>query len=439
MSVSNPGGFAPRASRPSWWYAGLVGIAATAAWTLPFVPWWAALGGGISALLGIGALMHYANLHARSYIALDATKADPLAESEVEELLPRVASDDLIPHVDEVLQSMQREKQTRQIEELLRRWVDMAQGYNQAALLLRQQIQSVIGQTEHATNMIGNSFQAVIHKASVQANHAVELLQGTQGNEQAGQSLQDFIRASDEMLNKMADEVVRVAQLSVRMVEDLDEVQARTQAIDGFLLDVETLADQTSLLALNADIEAARAGENGRGFSVVAQEIRKLSQRSNEFSRRIREHMKAVKMGLSSTYGNMRILSAADMDHALKIKLEVEKLTHSLVAKNAEVAEAGARISALSKEISRDVQNVVISLQFQDITSQKVGQMFGPLEELQRILVQLIGDTRALDKRLLSSLGDQPWLARLRDGHGPKAKAAAVADDQRAGPAVELF
>lgn len=439
MSVSNLGNPAPRASRPSWWYAGIVAILATAAWMLPHVPMWVAIGWGISAVLGIVAMTYYANIHARSYIALDPSKVEPLSDAELDELLPRVASDDLIPNVDEVLQSMQREKQTRHIEELLRRWVDMAQGYNQAALLLRQQIHSVIGQTEHATNMIGNSFQAVIQKASVQANHAMELLQGTQGNEQAGQSLQDFIRASDEMLNKMADEVVRVAQLSVRMVEDLDEVQSRTQAIDGFLLDVETLADQTSLLALNADIEAARAGEHGRGFSVVAQEIRKLSQRSNEFSRRIREHMKAVKMGLSSTYGNMRILSAADMDHALKIKLEVEKLTHSLVAKNAEVAEAGARISALSKEISRDVQNVVISLQFQDITSQKVAQMFSPLEELQRILVQLIGDTRQLDKRLLSSLGDQPWLARLREGQGSKGKPAAVPEDQRAGPAVELF
>jgi methyl-accepting chemotaxis protein len=316
----------------------------------------------------------------------------------------------------------------------------------------------VIQLTEQAANTITSSFQAVINKATIQARQAMELLEGTQGATSDGspQSLQDFIRVSDERLNKMADEVVRVADLSVSMVQDLDGVQNRAQAIDGFLLDVEKLADQTSLLALNADIEAARVGEYGRGFSIVAQEVRRLSRRSTEFSNRIREHLKAVKVGLNKTYGNMRTLSAADMEHALSIKDEVIKLTQSLEGKNREVAETVGRINTISKEIAQDVQNVVISLQFHDITSQKLNSMLQPMDELRSTLYHLMQETLELDKGALKNLpGDKRWIARIKDDHNLASELDALNDpseenaaepenrkprpDSDSGPAVELF
>lgn len=432
---------------PPWWYAGLSGMAMSYAWTFPFLPPSTAIGSAFIGLLVASILTHYA-LAAREN-AVPAPLDEPTVPN-MEELLPGMAAESA-PPIDDLLRDIAKENQGRQIETLLRRWMEVAQSYSQSLASLKRQIQSVIKQTETATNTIGNSFQAIINKASVQANHAMDLLQGTQGTREDNKpySLQDFIRTSDEMLNRMADEVVRVAKLSVRMVGDLDEVQARTQAIDGFLLDVERLADQTSLLALNADIEAARAGEHGRGFSVVAQEIRKLSQRSHEFSKRIREHMKAVKTGLNSTYGNMRILSAADMDHALRIKAEVGELTYQLVEKNREVTETGSRINAISKELAQDVQNVVISLQFHDITSQKLSQMFEPLEALRPMLYHLIEDTNRLDKNLFTRLPeDQRWMARTRGElalHDSDAEPAAAvpppvaAPAVNTGPAVELF
>ena len=433
---------------PPWWYAGLSGLAMSYAWTFPFLPLSTAIGSAFLALLVASILTHYALAARESAVPVPAPLDEPTVPN-MEELLPGMAAESA-PPIDDLLRDIAKENQGRQIETLLRRWMEVAQSYSQSLASLKRQIQSVIKQTETATNTIGNSFQAIINKASVQAGHAMDLLQGTQGTREDNKpySLQDFIRTSDEMLNRMADEVVRVAKLSVRMVGDLDEVQARTQAIDGFLLDVERLADQTSLLALNADIEAARAGEHGRGFSVVAQEIRKLSQRSHEFSKRIREHMKAVKTGLNSTYGNMRILSAADMDHALRIKAEVGELTYQLVEKNREVTETGSRINAISKELAQDVQNVVISLQFHDITSQKLSQMFEPLEALRPMLYHLIEDTNRLDKNLFAGLPeDKRWMARTRGEMAlhNNAEPATVpppplaAPAVNTGPAVELF
>jgi methyl-accepting chemotaxis protein len=389
--------------------------------------------------------------------AMDRSRPD---DDEVEALLPQPSNQEEVPQVDDILHDIAAENQRKRVEDILGRWVDVAQRYSEAALVLRKDIYSVIQQTEQAANTITSSFQAIINKATVQARQAMQLLEGTQGATSDGspQSLQDFIRVSDERLNKMADEVVRVADLSVGMVKDLDGVKSRTQAIDGFLVDVEKLAGQTSLLALNADIEAARVGEYGRGFSVVAQEVRRLSRRSNEFSDRIREHLKAVKVGLNKTYGDMRTLSAADMEHALTIKEEVIKLTHSLEDKNREVAETVGRINTISKEIAQDVQNVVISLQFHDITSQKLNSVLGPMDDLRNTLYHLMQETLDLDKSAFKHLpGGNRWIARVKEvnstsselnpsNDSPEGQSAAKtppqsksSPDSDTGPAVELF
>lgn len=448
-------------SWPRWWLWALLGMTLSLLWTLPFVPWWSALGSGLSVVLTLSVLALYARRQEVPAGTLaDAGSAEERSSKhvleQVDELMSASPNLEQIPQVDDVLKSMAVDNQRRRLEELMRRWVDMGQRYGEAALMLRRDIQSVIKQTEQATTTIASSFEAVINKATIQARQAMELLEGTQGAASDGvpQSLKDFIQVSDERLNKMADEVVRVADLSVNMVRELDGVQNRTQAIDGFLLDVEKLADQTSLLALNADIEAARVGEHGRGFSVVASEVRRLSKRSHEFSDRIRAHLKEVRTGLSKTYGDMRNLSAADMEHALKIKEDVIALTRSLEGKNREVAETVSRINEISKEIAQDVQNVVVSLQFQDITSQKLSSMLEPMDELRRTLYHLMQDTVNLDKDLLKNLpGNEKWLARMRESHAHEVAAptpvpAKSPEPQErskmhgatgSGPAVELF
>ena len=411
--------------RMPWWLPAVVGLTGAWVWAAAFAPFWTAFGSGVLFGMCIVALLALGRKKLVVSAALAADQETQRVESvrqEVEELMPHTTPAEILPQVDEMMQSMASEHQKRRLEELLLHWVNVSQQYSDAALSMRKQIHTVTEQTEHAATTIAGSFQAIINKATVQARQAMELLEGTQGAMMEGvpQSLKDFIRVSDERLTKMADEVVRVADLSVRMVRELDGVQKRAQAIDGFLLDVEKLADQTSLLALNADIEAARVGEEGRGFSVVAQEIRRLSQRSHEFSDRIRQHLEGVRTGLNKTYGDMRTLSAADVDHAVEIKNEVLHLTRSLEGKNREVADTVSSINAISKEIAQDVQNVVISLQFHDITSQKLNGMLEPMDDLRRMLFRLMQDTLAFDKSLLKRLpGDDRWLARLHEGPHP--------------------
>jgi methyl-accepting chemotaxis protein len=436
-----------------WWLWAIIAVISSWAWTVPFVPLGVAAGTACATAIAVVLIVGYA-IKGRgaeptlaSYMATAEEEPEAHAPDGLDALLSKPEEMVPIPPVDQLLKSMETENHRRRVEDLLRRWVDVAHRYSEAALVLRKEIHTVVGHTEQAANTISSSFQAVINKATLQAREAMELLEGTQGGQSEGapQSLTDFIRVSDERLTKMADEVVRVADLSVQMVKELDGVQTRAQAIDGFLLDVEKLADQTSLLALNADIEAARVGEHGRGFSIVAQEVRRLSQRSHEFSDRIRQHLKEVKVGLHKTYGDMRNLSAADMEHALKIKEDVITLTRSLEGKNREVAETVGRINTISREIAQDVHNVVVSLQFHDITSQKLKGMLEPMDDLRRTLFHLMQETMATGKNLLpqkeeAAPAKPEETAEVQTGSSDaalrKLRAVGVSTN---GPSVELF
>jgi methyl-accepting chemotaxis protein len=212
---------------------------------------------------------------------------------------------------------------------------------------------------------------------------------------------------------------------------------------------VEQMADNTKLLALNADIEAARAGEAGRGFAVVANEVRRLSQRSHVFSQEIRKHLKAVSNGLNRTYGNMQTLTAEDMEHALTLKREVVELTESLEGKNREVANTVGDINVISREIAQDVQNIVISLQFQDITSQQLNNMLQPVEELKQKIGLLSKETRLIAEK---GNGEASWSAGEGDGkvspselerelqqNNKKSKEHDKSQKSDGGPSVELF
>jgi methyl-accepting chemotaxis protein len=446
-----------------WWAVALLGVLASWGWVVMYVPLWVAFGSGLCTLVSVTLIIDYARK--RGTIEPETTPMSAAAVvDEVANIVPEdqkledlflsevdMAND--VPQVDEMLENLAAESQDRRVKELLQRWIKTGKMYTDEATALRGAVAEAITQMEQATDTIANSFQAVINKAAVQARQAMELLEGTQGATQDGipQSLQDFIQVTDRRLNKMADEVVRVADLSVKMVKDLDDVQQRAQAIDGFLRDVETLADQTKLLALNADIEAARAGESGRGFAVVANEVRRLSQRSHVFSQEIRKHLKAVSNGLNRTYGNMQTLTAEDMEHALTLKREVVELTESLEGKNREVADTVGDINVISREIAQDVQNIVISLQFQDITSQQLNNMLQPVEELKQKISALSKETILVAEE--SGDGSDMWTSDSEVGkegavelerkvQTEKSKERTKSDKSRksdGGPSVELF
>lgn len=158
---------------------------------------------------------------------------------------------------------------------------------------------------------------------------------------------------------KNIDGVSRVTESINRTSETIQGLVVRTEDIGKIVDVIAALADQTNLLALNAAIEAARAGEHGLGFAVVAEEVRKLAERSAKSTKDIEEIIKGIR--------DEAIKSADDMDKSTQTVSQV-------TIQGQEVTVALKRIEATVAEVCRYSQEIVNATKQQNMASVHIAQ-----------------------------------------------------------------
>ena len=158
-------------------------------------------------------------------------------------------------------------------------------------------------------------------------------------------------------LEKLASEVVRSSDAMGVLEQESDKI--------GKVMDViKAVAEQTNLLALNAAIEAARAGEAGRGFAVVADEVRGLAQRTQQSTEEIEGLVAALQNGtrkVSDMMLSSRSLTDSSVALTRKAGTSLENITHTvsnIQAMNQQIAAAAEQQSSVAEEISRSIINV---------------------------------------------------------------------------------
>ncbi|MBA8779993.1 MULTISPECIES: methyl-accepting chemotaxis protein [Aeromonas] len=214
---------------------------------------------------------------------------------------------------------------------------------------VRQQQDEIVMVATAVTEM-ASATQEIAGNAEFAANTAGDAVRlAVAGQSQVGQS--------QRSITGLAGEVSDASQT-------IHELDGHAQQISGILATISGIAEQTNLLALNAAIEAARAGEQGRGFAVVADEVRVLSRRTHDSTAEIQQMIEALQQTTRKAVGGMetsRQLAGTSVEDAEAANLSLGRINEAIGAISdmaTQIAAAAEEQTSVTGEISRNTENI---------------------------------------------------------------------------------
>jgi methyl-accepting chemotaxis protein/methyl-accepting chemotaxis protein-3 (ribose and galactose sensor receptor) len=217
-------------------------------------------------------------------------------------------------------------------------------------------------------------------------------------SDNAGESERNSQRASElashggHLVEQAAAELQQVSVQVSDASQRIEGLVERSREIDGIANVIKEIADQTNLLALNAAIEAARAGEQGRGFAVVADEVRKLAERSSKATEQIASTIRAIQADTSSVVSSMQAVTpqvtrgvevAAEAGQALQ---EINDGAGKTLANIQEVAHSTEEQREASNNVAVSVEQIS---QMVDEMARSVEVANGNVQTLEHLAVEL--------------------------------------------------
>jgi methyl-accepting chemotaxis protein len=198
-------------------------------------------------------------------------------------------------------------------------------------------------------------------------------------------------------------------QLSLQqLLEEMQHLGTYTGELNAMADQVVSIADQTNLLALNAAIEAARAGEAGRGFSVVADEVRNLSRCSRETATKMTETVSTLNKSIIASVGAVEKAIVKEGELLSETEKHIDQVTESFQVIVQQLQNSSTRLQQDARSVRESIEQVLVELQFQDRVSQ--------------ILVQVGQNVQQLEDVILAADPDQGGNGELPDSESWKSK-----------------
>jgi methyl-accepting chemotaxis protein len=256
------------------------------------------------------------------------------------------------------------------------------------------------------------------------------------GGQDASQQLVDLLEVGQHDLNSIVLALRSALSNKENELKEVLQLSGFTEQLQQMAKFVGDIASQTNLLALNAAIEAARAGEAGRGFAVVADEVRKLSSMSGETGRKISETVNTVNAAIARTvqmsrhHAEQDTLTLADSERVVSQVIEHFRGTAQTIVRNSH------DLQQQSANVADEIAQVLVALQFQDRVSQMLTLITRDLGKLEQQLDER--QASSLSGHALTPMASDRWLQELSTAytmpeqhaiHGGKTHAKADASE----------
>jgi methyl-accepting chemotaxis protein len=293
-------------------------------------------------------------------------------------------------------------------------WLKLAAMQRRTYATLRTEIAGTSAFVEQNVVRMAGDFTRLSQAANEQTQRVERIIGVADSVETPEETLplSEVTRLLDETLQGTLTKILDVSGHAMNMVTALDEVQGHIGLVEQCIARIDAINRTTNLLALNAMIEAARAGEHGKSFAVVASEVKELSHATNELAATMRGEIGAVVEGLRHGSAILTEVARLDMTEQKQTKTRLDRLLQGLLQHRAQVDELIRDASAAAAAIEQDIGRIIVGMQFEDRSKQRLNHVTDALAILDQALVERLRDAGPAPAGAEAESG---WLQTLVD------------------------
>ena len=286
---------------------------------------------------------------------------------------------------------------------------------------MRDRLRDMVGKISNGAGQLGQASRQLAQAASAVAESSAKQSEATSSTAAAVEQMtvgigqiadsaseahtlsvhsEDLSRKGSEVIHDAASEMGKIADSVEASSAIIGTLEQQSKEISAVVNVIKEIADQTNLLALNAAIEAARAGEQGRGFAVVADEVRKLAERTSLSTQEIASTVEKIQSGTRNAVQSMvagvdQVRSGTSLaEQAGASIIEIQSGAQRVVGVVNDITNSLREQNAASTEIARNVEKIATMVEANNASAEQAATAAQQLEQLAQGLSASVGSFR---------------------------------------------
>ena len=234
-------------------------------------------------------------------------------------------------------------------------------------------LSSIKSTQDDAVETLSNAFSSLkaLVAQQIQCIDALLSVDSTQ-TQSYSERMRTFAQETDGTLTQFIDSTEQMSSSTKHLMEQVQTIQQAMPTVIEALSGIDDIAAQTNLLALNAAIEAARAGEAGRGFAVVADEVRALSTRSTQFSDVIKTQVENIRSLVDKLTDTAEFVASQDISQVVNAKAHISDQLAEIIRKAEADLITTKQIEDIGSQLDDSINTAIRGMQFGDINGQHI-------------------------------------------------------------------